>query len=364
MSPSLSDPLSFTLGERLCWWLGLVLLAVFLTAIQLTITAPYGLTTLELLAHFKAVEPFQHRVLVPAAVAVAERLWPIDHRLAFGVIETGFWIALVVVAERALARLHIVHGEARRRLLALSLLLPMAVVTLLPDLQLWPAFAHVDGRLDLGAWGARTLYYYPYDLPAAVFTLGLFLALSGIADRPTAGRIAGLALLFAVATFNRETTVFVLPMAAWLLGRRLPVTRYLLILALLAGLFVAIEPSLQWLFSDQPNPHRQVGASQYEWHITENARYLAQPFYLLTEIVRFLGGLWLPAILWWAWLNRPLRIAVLGFVIPLVIVGLIVGRIAEHRVFIEAVPLLWLAAVQAAIARLGPAAGHPHCPPG
>ncbi|RJS94096.1 hypothetical protein [Salinisphaera sp. Q1T1-3] len=341
-------------AERLCWWLALIFVAVFLTALQITITAPYGLTSLKLLANFQAVEPFQHRALIPICVAAIERLAPLDHRLAFALTEVVTWVALGVLAERALAIFGVTHHAALRGVLALTLLPPMAMVTLIPDLHVWPILARADGLWDLGDWGVRTLYYYPYDLPAAAFTLALLLTLTRIADRITGPRLIGLALLFAVATLNRETTLFILPMAACLFMRHQHRRALFGVVAGLAVLFVAVQWPLHWWFSDQPNPHGHLGATQYEWHLGENWHYLSQPIYLITELVRFLGGLWLPMILWWRFVDARLRAAVLGFVPLLVLVGLLIGRVPEHRIFLEAVPLVWLAAIQAASQRFRP----------
>lgn len=338
--------------ETACWWIALVLLAFFLTALQMTITESYRLTTLELMANFQAVEPFQHRVLVPALVAACRSILPLDQRLLFAVFEILTWIALVLVAERALIVFRVTDRPALRKTLAMTILVPVAVIALVPDLELWPAFTQANGLWDVGDWGARILFYYPYDLPAAVFTLALLLALIGVRQHTTPARVAGLVALFAVATVNRETTVLVLPMMLLLFNWRHDYRRLLSLLLLLLVVFVAVQWPLLWLFSDQPNPNRGVGSTQYEWHVWENWRYLTQPFYLLAEVVRFLGGLWLPVLLWWRFVDRRLKAAVIGFALPLAVLCFVIGRLPEHRVFIEAVPILWIAAIQALMSRL------------
>lgn len=338
--------------ERGIWWAAAVFVSLFCTVVQLSITAPYRLTSFARMAHFTAVEPFQHRALIPAIAATIEHLAPLGHRLVFGLLEMVTWLALIMLAYRAVERFRIAESEALKRLLALTIVLPLAIVVLMPDLWVWPLLSLDDATLDLGSWSARTLFYYPYDLPAAAFTLALLLAVAEWGDRPEWRRLGGLVALFAVATVNRETTLFVVPMAALMLAGRLPIARLGLLLGAMLTLYVAVQWPLHWLFSDQPNPHAGLGHTQYELHVTENLRLLAHPVYLLTEPVRFVGGCWLVVVLWWRYIEPRLQGAILGFVVPLVLTGLVIGRIAEHRIFIEAVPLLWLAGMQAISRRL------------
>ncbi|MES1955014.1 hypothetical protein [Salinisphaera hydrothermalis] len=350
MAP-ISNP-SVSRFERGVWWAAALFVSLFCTAIQLSITAPYHLTSFARMAHFTAVEPFQHRVLIPALAAAIEHLAPLGHHIVFGLLEVVTWLILIALAYRAVERFGIAENEALKRLLALTLVLPLAIVVLLPDLRVWPLLSPEAGTLDFGHWSARTLFYYPYDLPAAAFTLALLLAVADWGDRPEPRRLIGLALLFAIGTVNRETTLFVIPMAALMLAGRLPVARLALLLGLMGALYVAVQWPLHWIFADQPNPHAALGDTDYELHVTENLKLLSHPVYLLTEPVRFVGGCWLVVALWWRYIERRLQAAVLGLVVPLVLVGLVIGRIAEHRIFIEAVPILWLAGLQAIRGRL------------
>lgn len=338
--------------ERGVWWIAAVFVSLFCTVIQLAITAPYQLTSFERMTHFAAVEPFQHRALIPALAAAIEHVAPLGHHITFGLLEVVTWLALITLAYRAVERFGIAETETLKRLLALTIVLPLAIVALMPDLRVWPTMALDHGTLDFGSWSARTLFYYPYDLPAAAFTLALLLAVAAWGDRPEWRRLGGLALLFAVATVNRETTLFAIPMAALMLVGRVPLIRLASLLGLLLLLYVGVQGPLHWLFSDQPNPHAALGDTQYELHITENLRLLSHPVYLLTEPVRFVGGCWLVVLLWWRLIERRLQGAVLGLALPLILVGLTIGRIAEHRIFIEAVPVLWLAGLQAIRGRI------------
>lgn len=164
--------------ERAVWWAAALFASLFCTVIQLAITVPYRLTSFARMAHFTSVEPFQQRALIPALAALLEHLAPLGHHLVFGLLEVVTWLALIMLAYRAVERFGIAGSEALKHLLALSIVLPLAIVVLMPDLKVWPLIAPDGHTLDLGRWGARTLFYYPYDLPAAAFTLALLMAVA------------------------------------------------------------------------------------------------------------------------------------------------------------------------------------------
>lgn len=347
-TPLPSEPI-----ERLAWWLAAACASLLLTCLHLTLTSPFTLASFDRLVHFTAVEPFQHRVLLPAIVAGAERLMPLGHVLLFGLLEMLFWLALLATAYRAVNCLRIGQGQALRRAMAFTILLPVAITLIAPDLRVVPALSFEDGVINLGHWQAWANYYYPYDLPAATFTLLLSIMLFELARCITRRRLVLFFAVFALATCNRETTVFLLPLTALLFYRRLA-WRWLAALLLAELLvFLAVQLPLHWLFVDQPNPNRAIGPTQYENHFLENIGLFASPVYALTFFTRFAGGCLLPIILWWRYLDRRSVVALLGFVLPLILFAVVVGRVQEHRIFAEAVPLVWLAALQPIATRVG-----------
>lgn len=97
-----------------------------------------------------------------------------------------------------------------------------------------------------------------------------------------------------------------MPMAALMLARRLALGRLAWLLGVMLAVYIAVEWPLHWLFSDQRNPHAALSTTPYELHISENLRLLSHPVYLLTESVRFVGGCWLLAVLWWGYIKRRL----------------------------------------------------------
>lgn len=336
-----------SVGARLAWWLWVLAAAVFLTCLQFTLTAPYRLESFARMAHLQAVEPFQRRLLLPAMVYAIDRLTPLAYHLGFALLEIVSWIALIALARAALLSFGVTRRDDLARLLALSITGPLTLAVIMPDLMVWPVFAQRDGGLDLARWGAHMLFYYPYDLPAAAFILALLLALRRWARQPPAPRhTLAVAGLFTLATVNRETTLFVLPMAIALLAGRVTRARLLRLLSLLGLLYVAVEAPLHWLLAGHANPHADFAGTAYELHVQENLGLLAHPLYALTEAVRFAGGTWPLVLFGWSDIEPRLRAAVCALALPLVLAALVVGRIAEHRIFIEIVPLFWLAALQ------------------
>lgn len=332
------------------WWLLVIVLAIFLTCLHLTMTKPFELTTFEQLVHFWAVEPFQHRVLLPAAVDAIKGFLPLQTRLAFALLEVGFWIALIQIAYQALARFDIGRCTLDRRLLALSVVIPMVVQLMVPDLQMPQGLTLDNGTLALGHWNMRPLFYYVYDLPAAVFTLGLMLILLRLERTPDQARLWLFYLgVFAVATVNRETTLFMLPATAvvfW--GRPGSIKPMIALIAAQAIVFVAIQWPLHWLFelNDNPSANVPVDGVQYEHHLIENLTILSDPLYLLTFFVRFMAGFYIPILLFRRYLDARLARLLIGFALPLGLAAVVMGRLVEHRIFIEMVPLVWLAAIQ------------------
>lgn len=337
--------------ERIAWLTASVLVALFLTCLRLTTTKPFELTTFEKLVNFEAVEPFQHRVLLPAIAAGAQQIAPLGETLLFGVMEVGFWIALIGLAYRALTMFGIGRSEIARRMLAFTVVIPMLLHLVTPDLEMTHSFSADHSLFDLGAWQPRAIYYYVYDLPAAVFTLGLVLLLARLAERPSVRLFAAYFAVFALATLNRETTVFLLPFAALLFWSRLSFGRWFLFMAAQTLLLAAIQLPLQWLFAGNVNPNAHLGNTQYEFHLVYNLIALSSPLYALTYIARFCAGLYIPLLIWRRYLDRRLALALLGFALPLALFAAVVGRMVEQRVFVEIVPLIWLGALQVLSAR-------------
>lgn len=340
-----------TPAERCAWWLACLFLAIFLTCLRMTTTSPFRLATFEQLIGFQAVEPFQHRVLLPAIAAGVQQFASIGETLLFALMEVVAWVLLIAVAYHALVVFRIGRSELVRRLLAFTVLVPMLLHLIAPDLQMAAAFSADQPILDIGAWTPRAIYYYVYDLPAAMFTLALVLLLSRLTHQFSGTGIALYLLIFALATVNRETTLFLLPAFVWLLWPVIGARRCLALAALQGALFLAIQLPLEALFAANTNPNARLAHTAYEYHLVYNLKALANPLYLVTFLARFTAALYIPLLLWRRYLDRRLAQILIAFALPLAVVAFVVGRIVEQRIFIEIVPLVWLAALQVIAAR-------------
>ncbi|MEX0607441.1 MAG: hypothetical protein WD138_05365, partial [Halofilum sp. (in: g-proteobacteria)] len=197
--------------QRTLWPAIVSLYAILLTSLHMAMTSPWRLATPVKLANFEAAEPFQHRVLLPALVAAVHEILPLGVVLLFALAEMAAWIALIVLAEQALRLFSIGSSTAVRRLLALTVVVPVGLHLIVPELVPYPALNLDEGVLDLGNWRAHRLFYYVYDLPAAVFLLALVLLMVQYARSRDRRWLYGYLALFAVATLNRETTLFLIP---------------------------------------------------------------------------------------------------------------------------------------------------------
>ena len=346
--PVLSAPNAYraTTAERCAWWLASLFLALFLSCLRLTTTRPFELTTFEQLVHFQAVEPFQHRVLLPAIAAAIQQVAPVGETLLFALMEVAGWMLLIALAYRALVVFNVGRSEPVRRLLAFTVLVPMLLHLIAPDLQMAAALSSDSPPLDIGGWEPRAIFYYVYDLPAAMFTLALILLMVRLTRTPDLRSFVLYLAVFALATVNRETTLFLVPAFALVLWPVVGWQRTALMVAAQVAVFLAIQLPLTALFAGNTNPNAHMGNTAYEFHLLYNLEALSNPLYLVTYMARFTAALYLPVLLWHRYLDRRLAMSLLFFALPLALVAVVVGRMVEQRIFIEIVPLVWLAALQ------------------
>lgn len=333
---------------RAGWWVLVLWFGVCLTLFHYTATTPWHLASPWRMSHFVAATPFQHRVLLPLIVAGFDRIFPdVSPDIVFAVLEIIFWVALIVLARCGTTTFcgHLpIHLVAP---LAMTIIVPVAVQLMVPDLT-FPSLLTVDaGLVQLGEWHLHDLFRYVYDLPAAVFTLALVLLLGRFARRPSRGRFAAYLAVFALATLNRETAAFMIFAYFGVCRQKLPFMILLetvavqwLVFGTLLGLIVQLFPGIQ-------NPNAHVLGSLYELHLAFNLAQLASPLYTVIFLARFATGLYIPVLLLHRHLDPILRQTLLWFSPPLLASALIFGLITEQRVFIEIVPIIWLSAIQA-----------------
>ncbi len=181
----------------------------------------------------------------------------------------------------------------------------------------------------------------PYDLPSlAFFAVALALIVGD--------RIAWLYPAFALATLNRESSVFLIILfglyrSAEFAGARFSSRRALTTGAHIAGLtavWFAVRELLHHLFHPQAVPGVQVGG--FEIHILDNLGYLLRPYYW-TSFLSLFGFTWLFIYAHWrevpnAGVRRMLWIG------PIYLAAMyIVGVLSEIRIFGELIPLYAIA---------------------
>ena len=283
------------------------LYAIYIGA-SVLITQLYGERTEELstatLAQLVAGEadsPFQYRVLMPFLIGIAAAA---NHIEAFLLVDVGFRLltlfALMLVLRRWLR--HFVNP-------VLADVSPLLLGVMLP-------------------WSFD--FYWPYDFSGILIWTACLVAM---VERRYALYLA----LFAIGTFNRETTFFLMAIFAvtqWeSLGKRETMKRtghQLLIWGLIfVGLRVMIRPN---------------GGEVLEVHPMENIAYLTsgawvELFEHWMRLLSTLGFVWLLAA--WHWRKKSAFLRRACWVLPAqAVVFLVVARLVEIRVWYEWTPIM------------------------
>jgi hypothetical protein len=202
---------------------------------------------------------------------------------------------------------------------------------------------------------ALSRYYYPSDTLAIVFfTIGLIV----LRQR----RWLAFAVVFAIATLNRETSLFLLFIDALANWDEKPSRSLILRLAGFGLLWLFLKVGLMDLYAANPGPGL-IGA-KFAPNPQEALpdRFIASRFYAnllaladLSGLLTFgtvCGFLWLPAVCWWRHIeDRFVRRAQL-VAIPFMAIMLVVGNALEMRIYAEMLPV-WLAGIVLALVAKG-----------
>jgi hypothetical protein len=154
---------------------------------------------------------------------------------------------------------------------------------------------------------------------------------------------------FVLGTFNRETTVFLIPFFIMALYKQIDSKLLLMAAGTQLATFAAIQTALQVFLASNVSPYADIGGTPFEFHAYHNSRWLAHPMDFVTFMARFAGGLYIPVLLFRRYLSEFLRAALLWFGIPYFIVAFTFGWIHEYRVYITLLPLIWLSSLQCAV---------------
>jgi len=300
--------------------------------------------TFERLVGGDAMTPMQYRVLLP---------W-LAGRVVASLRRTPFEVTLAQV------RLAIEVGSVFALLLAVFLVAPSW-------LRRGGATAAAAAPGGPGAWAAGLLtalalpfhyllvdesrVFYTYDIPGI-----LFFALSLAAAR--AERWALFYPLFVLATFNRETSFFLIVVVLLTGAGRWPRRRLLRHLFALAALWVAAKGALWVAFQQNTDLHYSNASGLLKNTLGDNLAAAGdlRTWLLLPAVY---GYLWIPLLVFRRRLADPwLRRALLA--VPLFhLVMLVPGEILELRIYADMLPLVVLGLVGAVAGGAPPANDRP-----
>jgi hypothetical protein len=181
-------------------------------------------------------------------------------------------------------------------------------------------------------------FHYCYDLPSIAFftlCLGALVRRSWLVFYP----------VFILATFNRETTAFLVPIFLLVsLGRdRWPgVIGHA---AAQTALWVTIKWFLWTQYGGNTDPAYASGFDLYKDSVAQNLRLLDADLSVWLSLASNWGFLWIPAFTQWRRIHHPF-IARALWVVPLYVCAMFfVGELEELRIYGEMIPLVLAGAV-------------------
>lgn len=322
---------------RLTWLFLLLVFAQFLAGLHFRTNIEYFRATLEQLKDFTAISPFQLRVLTPGLVWLLEHCCSINYRDAFYYLEILGWFLILLVAPLALTMLEAPLSRRAKDLLGLTISLPLLLVTCLPFREY---------RIGPYDQSFMPLFYYPYDIYSALFALLQFLLIFRLFQRWSWKDFCWYAVVFTLATMNRETQIFFILYFVLVLWRALPRKRLVVASLLQVALYISIRTLITGLFDHGINPDAQGSATPYELHLEFNLIFLLSHYFGSVTYVVSIGGAALAGLLLFRRLTRFLRISLVAYGLPLSLTVFTIGYVHETRVFLEIMPLLWLTALQ------------------
>ncbi len=329
-------------------WAATVAVAALLAATW-HIAGSLAYVSLDRLAAFRETAPFQHRVLVPLLVAAARAVTGVPAVQAFWAAEWLAWAALILLAERLVAALGPSPGPWSRRLIALTVLVPVGVELMAPSR--FRAFGPSGPIGDINSVLAATRLsvlpnlFYPWDAAAAALLLALIASLLRLRAGLTWPRLAGYAVLFVLACLNRETAVLIVPFSLWALAPALTRSRLALAAVAQAAAWAVVIAAVAAVTAAPPNPRATLPGGSYEWYLWSNLHTLTHPLYAATVLGPLAAGLWLPVVVWWKGAPAAARALGTWYIVPALAAALAFGVLHETRIFVEAAAATWVAAM-------------------
>jgi hypothetical protein len=275
-------------------------------ALRVCVSPPdHGSDSPEALVAGTASTPYQYRVLLPWLVRGALELHVIRPESEIAVFAGIQAVALVLL------------GFAFRAYLSRFIIDPVLASVMALTIYAVLPFNYFN------------LPYYPYDIPSVLFfTVGLLL----IYER----RWGWFFPLFAIATLNRETSIFLAVASLFVLFDRYSRPRLALIVGSQLAIWVAIKAFL-WVVYQQ---NRWMGYGLYQFQLKVNAATLLEhPVKGFIALATW-GCLWLAVVIWHrrihdVYLKRTL------WTVPVFIAGMLfAGFVIELRIYGEVLPVV------------------------
>jgi hypothetical protein len=307
------------------------ILAFFFTQLRWSLTRQYTPGALMPLAFGSADVPFQLRTLVPWITSwtfqLLESKPPFDSVLKiYHIIEMVSTFLLFVVFRHYLALF--IKNFYASAILSFSLLYPLSFNYLFPLY-----FSIYDGSKILPSvhfYPEFINLYYPYDIPSIMlFTLGLIFIYKS--------KWRFYYPLFVLATFNRETTLFLTFIYLFTAFRKDDNNTIMLHCVTQLFIWAAIKYFLHLLYSGNPGMSLEKG-------LMFNLKVLTTPFYY-PYILSNMGFIWLPTLLFYRHLKEDFVKRSLLVLIPFASVTLAVAKFTELRGFGEVIPVVLTAFV-------------------
>lgn len=293
-------------------------------------------STFEMLVRGTATAPMQYRILMPFIGLYVEMLLDV---VPFGAVLDRFQILQITTElDRVKAVLELtsvfcaVVGFYFCSRLVLKSVLPETMPEKVLAFYAWAALLLFLLTLPFHLLTSINQWYYPYDVPSVLFfAFGTAFVLSN--------RWGWFYPLFILATFNRETSCFLIVITAIIYWRNMPKKVYVQHLLAQGAIWVLIKVWLRITYHVNATDGYSTVGGVIKNSIGENFA----AFGTLTPYVVFpsvYGFLWIPLIALYKKIpNEKLRTALL--VIPLYhILMFIPGQILEMRIYTEMLPLV------------------------
>lgn len=333
------------------WSIYLFFVAAFsyyLMFLQFFTTSEYRNATLYQLLQGTAETPMQYRILTvwinKALTAILRQMGVgenvnficlnLDIPLEYFVFTLIAFIALIALALVFRVYLTLFFSADASFFLSFSVFLILPFNFLLGRMYNVPFDGHIYDN-----------YYYPYDIPGIVFFTGCLILL--YKKRWTAYFV-----LFTVATFNRETTIFLVFAYVFVYYDKDSIKAILAKISVHIIIWAPIKVLLFYSYGGNPFDLRAKGSmlNQFGGNFNKSVMdlfnvQLETTFTLLGEpyfyavIISSLAGTWLVPIIFWKKVNNDFLKRVFLVIIPFFIGMSIVGNLYELRIFGELIPI-------------------------